>query len=242
MRDILEEAAIIYRSELDSFLTFVTPAAGLGLILLIVADTSLMAALVVIPALILLYLSAYAACVQRSGLALGGGSDGPGMWGELLARAPHILIASAPLTVLCSFVASLAVMLSNEGFWYIGVAIGLAAIVVAARWAKDHPYDQPLIVIYEATASEAMQTGPRLAAETGEWTLKLQTAIFLPLLAAALLSIAFAWVTVPLVGAALFLLAVALWLPFGALCFTEACLRLVDRAGPIEERIAEAVH
>lgn len=241
MRDILEEAAILYRSELDSFLTFIAPAAGLGLILLIVADTGLMAALVAIPVLLLLYLGTYAACVQRAGLAVAGGSDGPGAWGELLARAPHILVASAPVTILFSFVASLAVMLSNEGFWYLGAGLGLVAIVAAGRWAKDHVYDQPLIIVYEASASEALETGARLTAETGEWTLRLLSAVFLPLLAAGLLSIAFAWVTVPLVGAAIFLLTVALWMPFGALCLTEACLRLVDRTGPIEQRVGEAV-
>jgi hypothetical protein len=116
MRDILEEAVIAYRAEVDSFLTLVTPAAGLGLLLLILADTSLAAAFFAVPLLAVVYVGAYAACVQRAGVVTQSGSDEPGAWKELVLKAPHILVAAGPGIVLAIAAGLIGLILSQQGF------------------------------------------------------------------------------------------------------------------------------
>ena len=240
MRDIIEEALIIYRAEVDSFLTIITPAAGLGLILLIVSDTGLTAALVTIPLLLVVYLATYAACIRQAGSMVAGGSyAATRVWLDVLGRMPHALVAAAPAGILIAVVAGCAVVLSDQGFWYLGMGVGLLGLAGAGRWASKHAYDQPLIIVYEARALEALETGSRLAADTRDWTLRLLAAVFAPLAAGGLISAGLAWLMAPIAGAAIFLLLVALWLPFGALCLTEACLRLVDRADSARQQVAE---
>ena len=239
VRDLIEEAVILYRTEVDSFLAIITPAAAFGLIMLVVSDMSLTAALVTIPLLFLVYLATYAACVEQAGVLVSGGSRPAGrVWLEVLVRSPQILMAAAPSIAITVIVASCAVVLSHMGFWYLGVAVGLAGAGVGLSWLADHPYDQPLIVVYEAKARDALDTGSQLAAETREWTVRLLAVVFAPVVAGVLISAGLAWTMAPIVGAAIFLLVVAFWLPFAALCLTEACLRLVDRTETARQSLA----
>ena len=67
MRELFEDAVLVYRQEADSLLAIVTVTAVVSLVLLIVSAMGLTLALAAIPAFILMYLGTYALCLQWAG-------------------------------------------------------------------------------------------------------------------------------------------------------------------------------
>jgi hypothetical protein len=231
MREILEEAALTYRQEVESVLTLAAPTAVLGLVLLIVSSTGLAAAFAATVALLLVFLVAYAACIQWASASTTSRGYNRGVaWPALLQQAPHIVLAAAPGIVLLAIVGGTAALLGREGFWYLGVGVGLFGLVAFARWAMHHQYDLPLVIVYEARAPQAMSLGPQLVDADPDWSFRLLSVVCAPLFLVSLLSAGVAFVTVPMAGAAVFLLALAFWLPFAGMSLTLAAVRLVEEA------------
>lgn len=231
MRDILEDAAIIYRQEAESLLIIVAPAIVLGPILAMISASGLMPALVTVPVFLLLYLAAYAACVRAAGFVLDNQEPEPGSaYLGVLSSALEVIRAAAPGGFLLAVAWASALVLIGLGFPLLALAIGLLGTAAAFPWASRHAYDQPLILVHEVRAVEAVRVGSHFAEAFKSWTMILLAVVSLPLLAAVLLSWGLAAAVTPSFGGAVFALALALWLPFSALSLTGACARLVGAA------------
>jgi hypothetical protein len=237
MREILEDAAIIYRHEVESLLIIAAPAAVLGPMGVLIAGTGLRVALAALPIVLLVYLAAYAACVAAARFALGNDDPDPGRsYLEALARAPAVLVAAGPGLLLIGGSIASALVIANEGFRLLALAVVLAGAGGTIWWAARHPYDLPLILAHDARGSEALRAGPQLAERAHEWTRWLLAATGLPLLLALLLSWGLGALIKPAFGAAFFAALLALWLPFAALVLTSACDRLVGEVGEVDEQ------
>ena len=229
MREILEDAAVIYRQEVEGFLAAVTPAAVLGPLLLIVASRGVTAALATIPFFLLLFLLTYAVCLESASAILRnhGYQDG-GRYLRLLRRLPDIIVAAAPAGLLLAAVSASGVVLGDQGFAYLSLVVALLGIVATAHWALRHSFALPLVVSYDLRGRDALDASAQLADDLPQETRSLVATVSLPLVVAGLLGAGLAAVSVPLAGAAVFLLALAAWLPFSALALTGACVRLLD--------------
>ncbi len=135
MRELFEDAVLVYRQEADSLLTIVTATAVLSLILLLVSAMGLTLALAAVPAFILLYLATYSLCLQWAGTMSTSRAPGRGRqaWLELLARAPSILFAAGPGCLLALLVTGSAVVAGHEGFWYLAILDGLLGLAAGAQ-------------------------------------------------------------------------------------------------------------
>ena len=237
MREILEDAAIIYRHEVESLLIIAAPAVVLGPMGVLIAGAGLRIALAVIPIVLLIYLATYAACVSASRLALGNDDPDPGRsYLEALGKAPMLLVAAGPGALLIGGSVASAFIIADEGFRLVALAVVLGGTGAAIWWVARHVYDFPLILAHDAGGSQALRAGPRLADLSEEWTRWLLAAISLPLLLALVLSWGLGAMIKPAFGGAFFAALLALWLPFAALCLTAACDRLVGEVGEVERQ------
>jgi predicted neutral ceramidase superfamily lipid hydrolase len=123
-----------------------------------------------------------------------------------------------------------ALWIDGDGMPLIAFAVALAGIAAFAHWTLRHAYDQSLVLAHDMPAPEAMRVGPLLASLQERWTPSLLAAIAAPLLAAVLLGWLAAQALAPPVGGAIFVLALAFWLPLPALALTIDCDRLLVEA------------
>jgi len=243
MREIFEDAILVYRQEADSLLAIVTPGAILSLVLLIVSAISLTTALAALPAFILLYLATYSMCLQWAGTISTNRLSGRGRaaWLELLVRAPAILFAAGPACLLTLLVAGSAILVGHEGFWYLAIADGLLGAAAGAHWITRHAYDGPLVIVFEAGGRAAAAAGGELSELAHDWTVRLVGLLSLPLVLVGMICVGLGLMLAPLAGAAIFLLALTVWLPFAALVLTGGCQRLMDEHGALEHQRAGAL-
>ena len=242
MREIFEDSVLVYRQEADSLLAIVTPAAVLALVLLIISTLSLTIALATVPAFILLYLATYSVCLQWAGTMSTNRSFGRGRtaWLELVVRAPSILLSAAPACLLALLVAGSAIVVGHAGFWYLAIADGLLGAAAGAHWVTRHAYDQPLVIVFEAGGRAAVEAGGELAELAHDWTVRLVGVLTLPLVIVAIVCVGLGLMLAPLAGAAIFLIALTVWLPFAALVLASGCQRLMDEHGALERQHAAA--
>ena len=228
MRKILEDALITYRQEASNLLIFVGPAVVVGPIAALIAASGLPTALVMLPVFLLLYLATYAACVRAASSVLHNLSPDPGTaYLEVLGGASEVLRAAAPGAALLAGVAGAALVTGDLVAPLLGLAVAWLGGGGVLLWLARHAYDQPLILAHGMRMDDVARVGEQLAEGGFLWTLTLLTLVGLPLLVAGLLAWALAAaVTVPF-GAAVFALAVALWLPLSAFSLTIACSRLI---------------
>lgn len=239
MRDILEDSALIYRQELESLFTLMLPGILLGPVLLIIAATGLTTGLALVPVMLLLYLGTFAACLNWAGYQLTSSPPplGP-MLLVLLRRAPDIILSTGPVTLLLVAVSACGLVVADQGFAYLALLGAGAAFFTAAHWLSRHTYELPLVVVYDASARQAAEASAHLDEDAKQWTMRLLLLIGAPVAAVALLSLWLAWAIAPLVGTAVFLLALTLWMPFGSLCLVAACARLLGEGESIQQRLA----
>jgi hypothetical protein len=231
MRRVLEDAAVIYRQELESLQLIVAPAVVLGPLLAIVAAGGLPLALGTLPFFLALYLLTYAACVSAAGAALG--NDEPGLAESYLnaaRHAPALARLAMPAALLLAGVFGAALVVSDAGFPWIAALFGLVGAGAGFVWAARHAYDQPLIILHDATADEVARVDDSFTRDEVAGTLAFLGIVSLPLLPVLLLSWAMGTALTPVVGAGLFVIVLALWLPFAALAITIACGRLMEDA------------
>ena len=228
MRKILEDALITYRQEAASLMIFVGPAVVVGPIAALIATTGLSTALAMLPVFLLLYLATYAACVRAASSVLHNLSPDPGTaYLEVLSGAPEVLRAAAPGAALLAGVAGGALVLGDLVAPLLGLAVAWLGGGCVLLWLARHAYDQPLILAHGMRTDDVARVGEQLAEDGFLWTLTLLTVIGLPLLGGGLLALGLAAVVTAPFGAAVFALAVALWLPLSAISLTIACGRLV---------------
>jgi len=228
MRQLLDDVLIVYRQEADSLLTITAPAAILGPVFVIIAAASPAAALASVPVLLLLYLATYATCVRATGAMLRNLSPEPGRsFLDVVLSTPAVLIVAIAPFLLLTVVMCGALFIAEAGFAPVGAAMGLIGLAVAAHWLTQHPYDYSLLLAFDVGTDEAVRAGGQLAIVARRETLLLLGVLAGPLAAVALVAL---WAGIVLgqpAGAGIFLVALALWLPFPAIALTFGCDRLV---------------
>ncbi len=240
MRELFEDAMLVYRQEADNLLTIVTVTAVISLILLIASAMSLTLSLAAIPLFIVLYLVTFSLCLQWAGFMSTSRTAGRGdkPWLDLLARAPSILYAAGPGCLLALLVASSAAVAGDAGFWYLSIAVGVLGLFAGVQWFAKHAYDGAIVIVFDAGARDAIDAGARLAEDWHEWTMRLIGLLSLPLVVTGAVCVLLGMTLAPLAGAAIFVLALAVWLPFAALILASACQRLMDEQGALERLAA----
>jgi hypothetical protein len=231
MREILEDAALIYRQEADTVLTLVAPLAVVSLVLLIVVSFGGLApGVTALAGLVLAYALGYAASLHWAGSIATTRMFGRGRpaWVEVLLRGPQALLVLGPACVLAVFAGSVALVVAREGFWYLSAGIGGIAAAAAAPWVFRHAYDLPLVVLYEASSRDALDAGARLSDETRDWTARLVLLTSIPLALGAAVAGLIALPLGPVAGAAIFLIVVSAWMPYWALVMASACAKVLD--------------
>jgi hypothetical protein len=220
MRQAFEDAAMVYRQEVDGFLTIIAPAALLGPILVIVATADLVAGLVTIPIFLLLYVATYAACLRAGGLVLRSLSPeaGRAYLDALRSGVDLAVTCGAPAGVLLAAGVSSIVLVHND-LGIVALALLMLSGAALIEWASRHAYDQALVLAFDAPAAEALRISSLLI-DLRPRTLRLVCLACAPLAAAALVALWLGMVLAPPVGGAVFVLALAFWLPFPALVLT----------------------
>jgi hypothetical protein len=237
MREILEEAAIIYRQEAEDLLFIVAPAAVAGPILVLISAYSTAAAFVCIPLLLGLYFAVYAASVQASSMIMGSRSPEPGpAYMGVLARAADLLRVGLPGGLLVAATWGVAVFVSDAGWPPVALLVGIAGGAAAIAWAARHAFDIPLVVVHDMGANEAGALGGQMTSGPLTGPLTIVLAVSAPLVAVALLGLMLAFLIKPLFAGVFFSIALAAWLPFAALALTFAAERLVDQVVASERR------
>ena len=239
MRQLLDDATMIYRQELDSFLTIVAPAAVLGPVLIIVAASGFVQALVTLPIFLLLLLLTYAACVRAAAQIQRHLSPDPvRAWIEALASVRGAVITGGMPALGLVVTTGCALWIGGDGLPLIAFAVGLAGVAAFVHWTLRHAYDESLVLAHDFPAPEAMRVGPLLASLDERWTPSLLAATAAPLIAGVLLSFLAAEALALPVGGAVFLLVFAFWLPLPALALTIDCDRLLVEATEPAQRAA----
>lgn len=240
MRRTLEFAVLTYVQEGPNLLMIAGPALLLAPVLVLIADASLQAALTALPLFLLLYLAAYAACVQATRFVLTNLSPDPGLaYVDLLPAAPHIVRAAAPAGLALAVTFGTAIVLANAGQAELATATGVAGLLAFFLWAARHCFDQTLVLAYGLSGKDAQRLSTRLAERDRARTASLLAALAAPLLPAALLSWALAAAVTPALGGAAFAAALAVWLPLPAIALTHACAELVAQGERDEEEAPE---
>jgi hypothetical protein len=231
MREILEDAAVIYRQEVESLLISASPAILFGPILVVVAASGLTTALATIPAFLLVYLATYATCVHTAASLLSGAEPDHGLAClDTMRKAPAMLQVAAPLGILVAVALGSVYLLSRDGVPYVGPAVVLLGVAAAIHWSVRHPFEIQLVVLHKLGAEEARAVGPHMAERTVAGTPMFPAAVGLPLLVAAVAGWGLGAAVNPTFGGVFFAAALGLWLPFAALCLTEPYLRAADEA------------
>jgi len=229
MREILEEAAIVCRQEVEDLLLIAAPAAVAGPILVLISTAGFTAAVVCIPIVLAIYLIVYAATVQASALMLRNMAPDPAeAYLAPLGSAVDIVRTTGPGLLFVAVLWGLALGVSNQGFSEVAFVLGIAGAAAVFVWAARHAFDLPLILVHGLDATDAQRFGAQFVGEDAiPRSLSFCGGVASPLLVAGLLSVALGLMN-PVFGAALFAAAFALWLPFGSLALSMACDRMVD--------------
>ncbi len=229
MREILEDAAIVYRSEAENLLIIPGLAVVLGPICVLIASSGLGAAFLSVPLLMAIYLLTYAVSLRAAYFAFNSESPDPARaFVSTLQRLPSVIVASAPMALLMVAVSISALIVSDEGFPPLAFGVGLLGAVAAMVWMARHAYDLPLIMAYGVGGLDALRAGRNVADTAPRWTVRVFFATVLPLMIGWLISWGL-WAAIsPAFGAAVFAALAAVWLPFAALSFVNACSRLVS--------------
>lgn len=236
MKEILEEAAVVYRHEGESLLIIAAPAIVLGPLCVLIASAGLRAAFASIPVVMIVYLLTYAASLRAAKLVLESQEPDPARaFIESLLRLPSVIVASAPVALLMAAAPVAALLIANEGYVMVAFGVGLAAGLVALSWTARHVYDLPLIVGYDIGGFEALRAGRNVLDTAPGWTSRVFIATDLPLIIAWLVCWGLWAALAPAFGAVVFAAVAALWVPFAALSFTGACMRLVSDDAIVEE-------
>jgi hypothetical protein len=244
MREILEDAAVLYREELESLQLVVAPALVLGPALVIVASMGLFYALATVPLFLLLYLLTYAAGVHAADDVLHNNEPRPlPTYLIVLERAPELVRLGAPAAVLLAGLVGAALVVSDAGFPLVALLFGLVAAVMVGAWLSKHAYDTPLVMAQGLSAEDVSRIDDTFSREEQTRALALAGAVALPLALVGLVCWGLGAALVPLAGAGIFVIGLALWLPFAALAITQACARLVEEtAVPGEQPAAGSPH
>ena len=231
MRSIIEDAAVIYKQELESLQVLVIPAILLGPILAMVASSNLTLALASLPVFLLVYGVCYAASVRGAGMLLNNREPSPGtVYSGVLAKSIDVWLAGAPLALLAAGLAASGIVASDLGDAFLAPAFVVAGAVVTLTWASRHAVDLPLILVYGLGAHDATHVGNVIARGSETRRVALLTMVAAPVGVAALLGWAVGLWLAPVVGAGIFLIALALWLPFAAVAMTVHASQLIDTA------------
>jgi hypothetical protein len=236
MRDILEDSALIYRQELEGLFAVLVPGVVLGPLLLILAATGVKMGLALAPVIFLVYLGLFAATLIWAGYQLTNSAP-DAMPLVLVRRAPDIILSAAPVGLLLVAVSACAIIVADQGYGYLALLAIAAGGLAAVHWLSRHTYELPLVVVYDASARQATAASALLSDEAKQWTLRLLIAIGAPVMFVGLISVWLAWAIAPLVGAAVFLLALTLWMPFASLCLVAGCARLLGEGESIRGRM-----
>lgn len=229
MREILEDAAIVYLQEAESLLIVSGPAVVFGPLCVLIASSGLGAAFISVPSLVAVYLFTYAVSISAAQLALDSEApDPPRAFLGTLQRVPSIVVASVPIALVVVAVLIGALIVSDEGFPLLAFGVGFLGTVAALMWMARHAYDLPLILAYGVGGVEALRAGRNVFDTAPWWTARLFAATGLPLTFGWLICWGL-WATLsPAFGAAVFAALAAVWMPFAALSFVNACTRLVS--------------
>ncbi len=236
MREILEDSALIYRQELEGLFAVLVPGVVLGPALLILAATGVKLGLALTPVIFLVYLGLFAASLIWAGYQLANSAP-DAMPLVLMRRGPDIVLSAAPVGLLLVVVSACGIVVADQGYGYLALLAVAAGAFATVHWLSRHTYELPLVVVYDASARQATAASARLSDEARQWTLRLLITIGAPVLLVGLISVWLAWAIAPLVGAAVFLLALTLWMPFGALCLVAGCARLLGEGESIRGRM-----
>lgn len=236
-REILEDAAIMYRQEAENLVLIAAPAVVLGPILVLVSEAGLKPALVTIPLFFLLYLATYAASVRAASLVLSNVTPDPGRsFLGVLVRAPGIVWSAAPAGLLVGVAWGSALAVREYGFPLPATALALLTAAGAFFWFARHAYELPLMLVHDVGATDAGRMARRIAEDHWSSTLSFVAVVAAPMMAAGLLMPVLAAVVKPSFGGAVFAAAFALWLPFCAICLSLRCDRLVGEAAAEDTR------
>lgn len=230
MGRILFNAVTNYREEVEDLLVIAAPAIVLGPILVIFASSGLRAALVTIPAFLLLYLFAFAACVRAAGLLKQGLRPEPlQAYFEVFKRSSAVLRAAAPGAVLVGLISGAALVVSDVGPSIAALGVGFVGAVAAFVWGRRNAYHQPLILVHGFEADQAAGLHDQVTGENMLWTTLLVALLSAPVVVVLMLSWGLAAALGPPFGAIVFAVALGLWLPFLALSLTTASEDLFGR-------------
>jgi len=222
---------MIYRQEADSFFTIVAPAAVLGPVLVIVAASGFIRAMVALPLFIVLFVLTYAACVRAAALILRNLAPDPAAaWIDALRSLPPALTTAAIPSLGLIVAIGAAISIAGDGMPLVAFGVAAAGGVAFAHWLLRHAYDESLVLAHELPPHEAQRVGPLLACLQERWTPSLLAWLGLPLAAGGAIAWLAAELLAPAVGGALFVLAVAAWMPLAALSLTIDCDRLLAEA------------
>ena len=228
MREILEDAAVVYRYEAENLLTVAAPAILLGPLLVLIAASGLLAAIASVPVLMAVYLLTYGASLRAAKLVFDSDEPDPARaFLESLSCLPSVIIVFAPIALIMGAAATSALIVADQGFPLAAFGVGLFGAFVALSWAARHAYDLPLILSYGVGGFDALRTGKHMLDTAPSWTARVFVATGLPLIVAWLICWGLWAALSPAFGAAVFAAVVAFWLPFAALAFVSACSRLV---------------
>jgi hypothetical protein len=225
VRRILEEGLVTCWQEADNLLAIVFPALIAGPVGVVIADASPTAAILVIPVLLIVYFFVYAASIRATGLLSHGLPPDPLAAYRDILRAPRDLarVLGPGIVLLAATMAGMA-FLSHQVSVALAVALGLGGAAVFMVWAAHHIFELPLILVEGVYAVDALETSRELHESDVAWNRTLLAAVSLPLVGVALVAWGIAAVIAPAMGAAIFALAVALWLPLAAFAVSAACL------------------
>ena len=230
MKEILEDAAVVYRHEAESLLIIAAPAIVLGPVGVLIAASGLRAGIISIPLLMVLYLLTYASSLRAAKLVFQSDEPDPmSAFMGMMAKLPAILIAFTPIGLLMAATVVASLIVANEGFPLVAFALGLFGTFVALTWMAKHAYDLPLILAYGAGGLEALRAGRNVLDTAPAWTARIFVATALPIMGGWLICWGLWAALSPAFGAAVFAALAALWMPFAALSFMNACTRLVSQ-------------
>ena len=230
MREILEDAAIVYRQEAENLLIVAAPAVVLGPVCVLIAASGLQAAIISIPVLMVLYVLTYATSLRAARLILQSDEPDPlSAFASTLAKLPAILILLAPFGLLMATTAAASLIVANEGYALTAFALGLFGALVTLAWVARHAYDLPLVLAYGVGGFEALRAGRNVLETAPAWNARIFVATGLPLMGSLLICWGLWTMLSPAFGASVFAALAALWMPFAALSFMGACTRLVGQ-------------
>ena len=231
MREIIEDAIVIYRQEVENLIFVAAPAIVLGPILVLVAASGFLTNIVTVALLALLYAVVYSACVSAAGLIHNNQEPDPlSAYAWTLRRLFDTARTVGPAVLGLVLTLETASAIGHLGFADLAFALGLIVTAFGVYWASKHALEQPMTVAFGATLDEAREYSEELAVHQGMRGIAFYTVVSLPVLLGELICLGLASSIKPELGAAFLAAIVALWLPFCALAITAAGARWLNEA------------